>query len=314
MIERDDPYHNANVFSRKNSKFSKGLRAWTAMGMALRPEGETEYQQLDKNHHEPEIDRYAMGIPQLDRLLRGGGYGLTVLGGQPGVRKSSLALSISIEAACRAWQVFYVNAELAPDEFEVRGEAYLESHPDSVDCRATLHIFHAGRGVRPETVYSDIAAGIEDVDAPVLVVLDSINTLADLSHLNYLDALKEFSLWAAMSRRISRGVAAFLVVSELNKSGIVKGAKLEFLADVMIEMKRTRASGDATAPIELNLKKSRSTGGEGPLGAFAWDPRVQRFVIPADLYQAPLRVVNGPPAEDLVDLPPEPELDGELPF
>jgi hypothetical protein len=147
---------------------------------------------------------------------------------------------------------------MAPDELAGRFNGYLDAHPQAEDAVDHLRLVHAPRGLDVPMIIGEVSAICAD-DRPVLTVVDSINTAAELMNRPYLDGLRELSLWAMMSRRISRGAASFLMVSELNKGGGAKGEKLSYWSDVFLQLTGDKKKGW----VRLTIKKTRSTQGEG---------------------------------------------------
>ncbi|MFZ2804288.1 MAG: hypothetical protein WA001_03620 [Patescibacteria group bacterium] len=201
-------------------------------------------------------------IEALDRMLLGGLYGVTAIASEGKVGKSTLAIASAIKAAATLnRQVKYFNGELSVTEFEDRMQRFLREHPDCADAEQMLEVYHVGRGVSPESIFlrCEENPGAE----AMLVVLDSINTIATLSGRSYFPALDALGIWAMMARRYSDGAASFLLVSETNKSGGIKGEKLQFWADCIV---RLREPADR-AWVEIEVTHSRRTPA-GPVGKF----------------------------------------------
>lgn len=103
------------------------------------------------------------GIPELDRVLGGGLVpgSVTLLGGEPGIGKSTLLLQLLAQWPHRT---LYVSAEESAQQVRLRAERL-----DAV--RPELWLL-------PETSLPHIIAAIDDVQ-PSLVVIDSIQSIAD---------------------------------------------------------------------------------------------------------------------------------------
>ena len=92
-----------------------------------------------------------------------------------------------------------------------------------------------------------------------------------------------------LARRLSRGRVSFLLTSEANKSGNAKGEGLPYWADVHLKMSKC-----TDAVVEMELDKTRRTGGEGPLGKYKRAVGRGLFLTEEELYgERPLRVVGG---------------------
>jgi len=103
------------------------------------------------------------GIDELDRVLGGGLVpgSVTLLGGEPGIGKSTLLLQL-----LAAWQgrTLYVSAEESAQQVRLRAERLDAVRPDL--------------WLLPETSLPHIVRAIDEVQ-PQLVVIDSIQTVAD---------------------------------------------------------------------------------------------------------------------------------------
>jgi DNA repair protein RadA/Sms len=105
------------------------------------------------------------GIDELDRVLGGGLVpgSVTLLGGEPGVGKSTLLLMVAAATASRS-PVLYVSAEERAQQVRSRAER--------------LHVLHPGLWLLAETSLPRILAACDQVQ-PGLVVIDSIQTVHD---------------------------------------------------------------------------------------------------------------------------------------
>lgn len=264
-------------------------RAWWALRKAL---GDLDPHEQRIGSEDPTPPpRWPSTLPYVEANL-GGFYGVTTLAGRGGVGKSMLGFASAIEAAaCGEWNVVYLTAEMATDELARRADKYLAAHPDAADAVERLTMIHLPRNPRLEAMADMISAASAcgASDAPTLVCLDSVNTCAQMMRAPYLVALRDLALWAMLSRRISRGTVSWLLVSELNKTGGVKGEQLTYWSDVVLTLKNPSGKQRPNV-VEMELTKSRSTGGEGPMGLHIRAYEQFRFVPERDVK---LRVVGG---------------------
>ncbi len=131
-----------------------------AAGMALVPAGEpAPIDSIDASIGAP----VATGIAELDRVLGGGLVpgSVTLLGGEPGIGKSTLLLQL---LAAAQGKTLYVTAEESAQQVRLRAER-LGAPKDSL-------------WLLPEMSLPHIVRAIDDVQ-PTLVVVDSIQTVAD---------------------------------------------------------------------------------------------------------------------------------------
>jgi DNA repair protein RadA/Sms len=108
----------------------------------------------------------ATGIGELDRVLGGGLVpgSVTVLGGEPGIGKSTLLLDVAARRASLGASVLYVTGEESPAQVRGRAERLGALRPN-------LYL-------QAETVLPGVLATIESL-RPELVVVDSIQTMSD---------------------------------------------------------------------------------------------------------------------------------------
>ncbi len=111
-----------------------------------------------------ENQRTSTGIPELDRVLGGGIVqgSLTLVGGDPGIGKSTLLLQVC-DALCRQNKnVLYVSGEESPQQIKMRADR--------------LNITTEGLAVLSETCFNIVEATIAE-EKPDLVIIDSIQTM-----------------------------------------------------------------------------------------------------------------------------------------
>jgi DNA repair protein RadA/Sms len=168
--------------------------------------------------------RLKTGIAELDRVC-GGGFvpGSTVLvGGDPGIGKSTLLLQAAASLAQQGATAAYVTGEEAIDQVRLRADRL-----DVADMPVRLA---AAANVR------DIVAAFDTRSAPDLVVIDSIQTM-------YLDTLDSAPGTVSQVRGAaqelialakSRGIVVVLV-GHVTKEGLIAGPRvLEHMVDTVL--------------------------------------------------------------------------------
>ena len=131
-----------------------------AAGMALVPAGEpTRISDVDATIGAPT----ATNIAELDRVLGGGVVpgSVTLLGGEPGIGKSTLLLQL---LAAASGVTLYVTAEESAQQVRLRASRLNALSPDL--------------WLLPEMSLPNIISAIDSI-SPTLVVIDSIQTVAD---------------------------------------------------------------------------------------------------------------------------------------
>src|SRR5512133_23083 len=119
--------------------------------------------ELLDNIHPDEHSRQKTGISELDRILGGGivGGSLILLGGEPGVGKSTLALQLAL--ALRDQTILYVSGEESEEQISFRAKRMKGSNP---------HCY-----ILSETELENILTHSENIK-PGLIIVDSIQTMS----------------------------------------------------------------------------------------------------------------------------------------
>jgi predicted ATP-dependent serine protease len=208
--------------------------------------------------------RWSTGCKSIDDVT-GGGYGMTVLGGAPKVGKSLMAISAAIESARAGWNVVYANAEMSIEHLLLRFRNFMGKADPIVG--KNLHIANVGPGITIDRLYEEIREeGINHDADRLLIVLDSINRIVDFSlgegDEGYWKALADWAAWGMNSRRTTDGRISWLIVSELNSQGQVKGRNLEYTADMVIRISST--SVDDVVNIDVPYSRATRAATIGP--------------------------------------------------
>ncbi len=115
-----------------------------------------------------ELIRYSSGFPELDRVL-GGGFipgAYILIGGDPGIGKSTLMLQVSQVLGQQGKTVLYVAGEESPHQIKMRAERLgLDGHRILVYPETNIHkIQHEIKTSRPDMVIIDSIQAIYDPD------------------------------------------------------------------------------------------------------------------------------------------------------
>lgn len=221
-------------FDPIKSPYGPGDRAWVACTLASRERLDNAVQEFVEDEKIEDLQRFPSTLQPIDSAL-GGFFGVTSLIAEPGVGKTMLALAVALTtAATQKWNVVYFCGELDVSEIMERRAREMTVHETAIDGADYLKVVFVGIG---QTTF-DFCVELSGLDPtlPTLIIMDSINTIATLSRRDYLRTLEDYALWAMMARRLSRGAASFLLISETNKRGRSKGEKLEFWSDLAINM------------------------------------------------------------------------------
>ena len=166
--------------------------------------------------------RFLTGMGELDRVLGGGGVkgSLALVGGAPGVGKSTLMLQIC-GSLCRENQVLYVSGEESVRQLKLRAQR--------------LGVASANLLVLSETELEDVLQSVSEEEPDILIV-DSIQTLyngALDSPPGSITQVKDCTM-ALMQLAKGRDITVF-VIGHVNKEGSIAGPKvLEHMVDCVL--------------------------------------------------------------------------------
>lgn len=170
-----------------------------------------------------ETARISTGTPELDRLLGGGVVpgGLYLLGGEPGIGKSTLLLQAAGRLAAGGHRVLYLAGEESPGQIKLRA--------------ARLSVPGEGVLVAAGTALDALLASCEEIE-PEVVICDSIQTVYDPALSSAPGSVSQVRAAAGGLQRFCKatGAAAFLV-GHVTKGGGIAGPKtLEHLVDAVL--------------------------------------------------------------------------------
>jgi DNA repair protein RadA/Sms len=170
-----------------------------------------------------ERPRWQVGLPEIDFILGGGLVpgSLVLLGGEPGIGKSTLLLQVSARLAAAGHKVLYVSGEESAYQVKLRAERLAEPTDDVL--------------LLAETSAEAVLARVEELEPNVLVV-DSIQTM-------YTERLEGAAGSVAQVREVAAGLQraakrremATFIVGHVTKEGGIAGPKtLEHVVDVVL--------------------------------------------------------------------------------
>jgi DNA repair protein RadA/Sms len=191
-------------------------------------------------------------IAELDRVL-GGGFvpgSVTLLGGEPGIGKSTLLLETAARTAARGGRALYVSAEEGEQQVRARAERLGALHPDV--------------WLLSETVLPHVVRALDDV-APAFVVVDSIQTVVDPELSSAPGSVVQVRDCAhrLVQEARRRGVAVVLV-GHVTKDGTLAGPRvLEHVVDTVLSFE-----GDRHHALRLLRAVKHRFGSTSELGVF----------------------------------------------
>jgi DNA repair protein RadA/Sms len=168
--------------------------------------------------------RVKTGIAELDRVTGGGfvpGSALLV-GGDPGIGKSTLLLQAAAALARSGLPVMYISGEEAIAQIRLRGER--------------LGVTKAPLKLAAETSVEDILATLDDGPPPALLIVDSIQTLwTDLADSAPGTVTQVRSSAQALIRYAKRSGTTVVFVGHVTKDGQIAGPRVvEHMVDAVL--------------------------------------------------------------------------------
>lgn len=215
-----------------------------SLGQAAKPE------LLSALRHE-DFQRFDTGINELNVVLGGGMVpgSMVLLGGDPGIGKSTLALQAAVYAQKQGKGVLYVSGEESAHQIKMRA-----SRLDSV----------ADLLVLPETNLETILATLM-AEQPELVIIDSIQTMNSQEVNGVVGGVSQISYATNSLMRIAKEYhIAILIIGHVTKEGMLAGPKtLEHMVDTVLYLE-----GERFTSLRLLRSNKNRFGSAGEVGVF----------------------------------------------
>ncbi len=177
------------------------------------------YKDIEDQHNQ----RESTGLEEIDRVLGGGLVtgSLVLIGGEPGIGKSTLLLQVSRELAARQKRALYVSGEESLEQIKMRGKR--------------LGVGDGDLYILAETNMEQILEQTEKLQ-PELIILDSVQTIFSSglsSSPGTISQVREVTNQIFRYAK-TRHVPVFLV-GHITKEGSLAGPKaLEHMVDVVL--------------------------------------------------------------------------------
>ena len=214
-----------------------------------------------------ESDRITTGIGEMDRILGGGMVrgSLILMGGEPGIGKSTLALQIALATNDR--KVLYVSGEESEGQVKLRAKR-LKGKNDN------CFIYN-------ETELENVITQAGVIN-PALLIIDSIQTLSSGLLESSAGSVSQVRECAAMMLRYAKetGVPVILI-GHITKDGSLAGPKvLEHIVDVVLQFE-----GDGNYVFRILRPVKNRFGSTAEIGIFEMDSNGLREVTdPSELF------------------------------
>lgn len=199
-----------------------------------------------------EEDRMSSGIPEMDRVLGGGIVkgSLTLVGGDPGIGKSTLLLQICRNLANTGKKVIYVSGEESLKQIKMRADR-LGGFEKEVYLLCETDIQEAAQTVREKK--------------PDMVVVDSVQTMSSDEIGSAPGSVSQVREVTSVLMQLAKmeGIAVFLV-GHVTKEGVVAGPKtLEHMVDTVLYFE-----GDQSAVYRILRGVKNRFGSTNEIGVF----------------------------------------------
>ncbi|MDD5298226.1 MAG: DNA repair protein RadA [Rhodocyclaceae bacterium] len=203
-----------------------------------------------------EDERIATGIEEFDRVLGGGlvAGGVVLIGGDPGIGKSTLLLQALAQLSSRA-QTLYVSGEESPEQVALRARR--------------LQLDPAGLMLLAEINLEKILATLTQ-QKPRIAVVDSIQTVYSEALQSAPGSVAQVRECAAqLTRHAKQTGTCIILVGHVTKEGALAGPRvLEHIVDTVLYFE-----GDTHSSFRLIRAFKNRFGAVNELGVFAMTER-----------------------------------------
>lgn len=203
-----------------------------------------------------EEERTVTGIGELDRVLGGGivAGSLTLVGGDPGIGKSTLLLQMCRQLSGAGHKVLYVSGEESPKQIKMRAER--------------IGTFNNNLYILCETDLSTVSETITDMK-PGMVIIDSIQTMYSEEAGQTPGTAGQIRETTGILMKLAKSLqVSIFIVGHVTKEGVVAGPKLlEHMVDTVLYFE---GEGDASYRFLRSVKNR--FGPTNEIGVFEMRP------------------------------------------
>ena len=196
--------------------------------------------------------RFGTGMEEFDRVLGGGIVpgSLVLVGGDPGIGKSTILLQVSRLLSDAGKRVLYVSGEESPQQIRIRADR-IGRFPDSLRLLC-------------ETDLADIEAVIRK-EKPEIVVIDSVQTMHSEEISSAPGSVSQVRQATGIFLQIAKGMGiSVFLVGHVTKEGVVAGPRvLEHMVDTVLYFE-----GDRHASYRILRSVKNRFGSTDEIGVF----------------------------------------------
>ena len=200
--------------------------------------------------------RQSTGIAEMDRVLGGGIVhgSLTLLGGDPGIGKSTLLLQMCENISRAGKKVLYISGEESLQQIKLRAQR-LGSFGDDLLLMC-------------ENDLTDIEAVIRR-ESPEVVIIDSIQTMVNPDVTSSAGSVSQVRESTSVLLQLAKGLGtAIFIVGHVTKEGTVAGPRvLEHMVDTVLYFE-----GDRYASYRILRGVKNRFGSTNEIGVFEMGP------------------------------------------
>ncbi|CAD6534790.1 DNA repair protein RadA [Paraburkholderia sabiae] len=213
-----------------------------------------------------DVPRFSTGVGEFDRVLGGGlvAGGVVLIGGDPGIGKSTLLLQSLAEIASER-RALYVSGEESAAQIALRAQrlSLLEPGSHATDLKLLAEI-------QLEKIQATIAE-----ERPDVAVIDSIQTIYSEALTSAPGSVAQVRECAAQLTRVAKqSGTAIIMVGHVTKEGSLAGPRvLEHIVDTVLYFE-----GDTHSSFRLVRAFKNRFGAVNELGVFAMTERGLRGV------------------------------------
>lgn len=175
--------------------------------------------------------RYRIGIREFDNVLGGGIVpgSLVLIGGEPGIGKSTLALQVADRLADNAGKIIYISAEESIKQISLRANR-LSVNSDNIYLLS-------------ESNLELIIAQLKEIK-PIIAIIDSIQTIHDNYIPSATGSISQIkSCTSKLMETAKRDNIALIIIGHVTKDGGIAGPKvLEHIVDTVLYIEGDRFS------------------------------------------------------------------------
>ena len=197
-------------------------------------------------------ERIRTKIGELDRVLGGGivSGSMILVGGDPGIGKSTLLLQVCKHLADDGRKILYVSGEESLQQIKIRAER-IGKFTDSLSLLCETNL--------------DIIGEIVKREMPEIVVIDSIQTMYNENVASAPGSVSQVRESTGTLMQMAKGLGiAFFIIGHVTKEGVVAGPRvLEHMVDTVLYFE-----GDRHAAYRILRGVKNRFGSTNEIGVF----------------------------------------------